>query len=423
MVLALLNAVLILSVLVLVHWYLYRRLVKDLSLAGSSWRRLGTALVWLLSAVTVFVLTAGPAEPPFEVRRVGARVASAWPTLLLYLTVALLLGEVVRPLLRRRLARRAAPAPDAFTADVATGAAAGTATGSGGTGSGTAAGPAGSGTAGPATAGDDPARRLFVARTVAIGATALAAGGTAVAVARSGEPTGHDPRAGGVEVSMPFTGPWRVRNSPARRVPSHGTDLLGSSYAIDFVAVDDRHRTAGSRSWRTFLATEPPEIFHAFGRPVLAPVSGTVIAAHDSEPDHEARRSQLALVPYVLGQGSRLREGVHAIAGNHVIISLSPSGPFVALVHFRSGSVRVSAGDTVVEGQHIADCGNSGNSTQPHVHVQAMDSADLSVARGLPMRFRPFREWTRGPDGGFRVVEGTAPREESVVEPLPVKPL
>ncbi|MFD3733340.1 hypothetical protein [Streptomyces sp. NPDC058632] len=429
MALALLNAVLILSVLAVVHRYLYRRLVKDVSPAGSRWRRIGTVLVWLLSAVTVFVLTAGPAEPPFEVRRIGARVAAVWPTLLLYLTVALVLGELVRPLLRRGLTRRAggpldavAHGPSGTSPDASgAGAASGTDTHSGAVpavGTGTAAGTGaavGAGTA--AAAGDDPARRLFVARTVAIGATALAAGGTVVA--RAGEPTAQAPGAAGVEVSMPFTGRWRARNSPARRVPSHGTDLLGGRYAIDFIAVDDRHRAAGSRSWRTFLATEPPELFRGFGRPILAPVSGTVVAAHDSEPDHEARRSQLALVPYMLGQGARLREGVHAIAGNHVIIALSPSGPYVALVHFRSGSVRVSVGERVVEGLHIADCGNSGNSTQPHVHLQAMDSADLSVARGVPMLFRPYREWTRGPDGRVRVVEGSAPQEEAVVEPLP----
>ncbi|KOX11031.1 peptidase M23 [Nocardiopsis sp. NRRL B-16309] len=220
-----------------------------------------------------------------------------------------------------------------------------------------------------------------------------------------------------VEVSFPFTGLWRVENSPARRVPSHGTDMFGGRYAIDFVGVDDRHRTAGSRSWRTFLATEPPELFVAFGRPVLAPADGTVVAVHDGEPDHEARRSQPALIPYALSQGARVRRGVEAIAGNHVVMSLAGGGVFVALVHFRAGSVRVSVGERVVAGQHIADCGNSGNSTQPHVHMQAMDSADLSVARGVPMRFRRFREWPSGPARN-RVRDLAVPGERAVVEPL-----
>lgn len=112
-----------------------------------------------------------------------------------------------------------------------------------------------------------------------------------------------------IEVSLPFTGPWLARNSPARRVPSHGSDLFGERYAIDFIAVDDRHRTAGIHDWRTLFATEPPERFFAFGQPILAPGRGTVVDVHDAVPDHEGRRSQLALVPYALGQAARLRQG------------------------------------------------------------------------------------------------------------------
>jgi murein DD-endopeptidase MepM/ murein hydrolase activator NlpD len=58
--------------------------------------------------------------------------------------------------------------------------------------------------------------------------------------------------------------------------------------------------------------------------------------------------------------------------------------------------VRVEVGDRVTTGQQIAECGNSGNSTQPHVHVQVMNSLDLTVARGVPIEFLNFREWPRG---------------------------
>lgn len=220
---------------------------------------------------------------------------------------------------------------------------------------------------------------------------------------------------GPVELRLPFTGRWLVQNSPARRVPSHGTDLLGSRYAIDFAGVDEQHRTAPVRDWRTAVATEPPERFVSFGRPVLAPCDGVVVAAHDGEPDHAARRSQLALVPYALGQVARLRRGVTAIAGNHVTIAHGHA--FVTLVHLRRGSVLVGTGDKVRVGQWLAECGNSGNSTQPHVHVQASDSADASVARGLPITFRDFREWPRG-RREHHAREYGVPGERSVVEPL-----
>ncbi|MFI6821386.1 M23 family metallopeptidase [Micromonospora sp. NPDC050187] len=221
-----------------------------------------------------------------------------------------------------------------------------------------------------------------------------------------------------VTLSLPFTGLWLARNSPARRIPSHGTDLFGERYAIDFVGVDERRRTADRRDWRTFLATEPADRFFAYDRPILAPADGTVVEVHDGEIDHAGRRSQLALVPYALGQAARVRQGVRAVAGNYLIIAL-PGGAFVALAHLRAGSIRVTPGEEVTAGQHVAACGNSGNSTEPHLHIQVMETQDLSVARGLPMAFRHFRERPRGARQ-FHTREYGVPAEGAVVEPLPL---
>jgi hypothetical protein len=201
------------------------------------------------------------------------------------------------------------------------------------------------------------------------------------------EPTGpsgaHEP----LLIDYPFRGTWLARNSPARRVPSHGSHLMGTTYAIDFVPVGPDGRSA-PRSWRSVLATEPPEGFVGFGAPILAPVAGTVVAVHDGEPDHEARRSQVALVPYLLTQAQRARGGPAGLAGNHVVIAVAPGGPYVLLAHLRAGSVQVAPGERVRVGDRVGACGNSGNSTQPHVHVQATDSIDWERARGLPIAFR-----------------------------------
>ncbi|WP_104181346.1 M23 family metallopeptidase [Arthrobacter sp. B0490] len=199
----------------------------------------------------------------------------------------------------------------------------------------------------------------------------------------STSPAGREP----VVLEYPLRGHFRARNSPARRVPSHGTHLMGTTYAIDLVPVDARGRVA-ARSWRTLLATEQPGDFLGFGAPVLAPSAGTVVIAHDGEDDHEARRSQVALLAYLAGQARRVRDGPAAIAGNHVVIAIGTSGPFVLVAHLRRDSLRVRVGDRVVAGRPLAECGNSGNSTQPHVHLQVTDSIEWNSARGLPLAFR-----------------------------------
>lgn len=190
-----------------------------------------------------------------------------------------------------------------------------------------------------------------------------------------------------VVLSLPLPGCCRVQNSPANRVPSHGTDAFGSSYAIDLVPVDEHGRSA-PRTWRGLVTAEPPEIFVGFSRPILAPVAGRVALVHDGEPDHSARRSPLVLVPYMLGQARRAQRGAPGLAGNHVVIAISPDGPFVLLAHLQRGSVQVRPGQAVNLGVPVARCGNSGNSTEPHLHLQVSDSTDWTGARGLPFAFR-----------------------------------
>jgi murein DD-endopeptidase MepM/ murein hydrolase activator NlpD len=163
------------------------------------------------------------------------------------------------------------------------------------------------------------------------------------------------------------------------------------------------------------FSVEPVERFFAYGQPILAPAAGRVIGVHDGEPDHDARRSQLALVPYALTQPARIRQGPGAIAGNHVIVEIGRDA-YVVLAHLRAGSLRVRTGDAVAVGQELGSCGNSGNSTQPHLHIQVMDSPDPFTARGVPMAFRAYRAW-RHRDPSPRRVEQGLPDNGEVVEP------
>ena len=186
-----------------------------------------------------------------------------------------------------------------------------------------------------------------------------------------------------VDLEYPFVGRWKTQNSPANRVPSHGTSVFGTSYAIDFVPVDDAGRSAPI-SFTSLIRPEPADLFPGFGRPLLAPEQGIVIAAHWTEPDHESYRG-FPSVAYALTQRRRAAAGWLALAGNHVLIEAS--GAVIALCHLQQDSIEVRAGQSVHLGDMLGRCGNSGNSTEPHVHVQAIDSRHVERASAVPMTF------------------------------------
>jgi len=190
--------------------------------------------------------------------------------------------------------------------------------------------------------------------------------------------------AASVDLEYPFTGRWLVQNSPANRVPSHGTTLWATSYAIDFVPVDDAGCSAPI-TLASLARPESPEHFPGFGRPVLSPIEGLVLATHDIEPDHRAYRG-LPSLAYALTQRRRAKAGWVALAGNHVFIE--SGGVVVALCHLQQASVKVRPGERVHAGDVLALCGNSGNSTEPHVHIQAIDSPDIAHANGVALTFR-----------------------------------
>ncbi|MEV8093062.1 metallophosphoesterase [Kitasatospora sp. NPDC085879] len=159
------------ALLTLVHWYVWRRTVRDVAAPGSAWRRIGTGLLVLLPLLSLGALIGGRALP-LAVERWLAWPGYLWLAVLLYLVLALLVGEAVRPVLLRLgrpkpaarpqpvavapgapAAAERDPAPPAVERDPSTA------------------------RTGPA----DPSRRLLVARGVAV-----AAGATAAAVVGNG---------------------------------------------------------------------------------------------------------------------------------------------------------------------------------------------------------------------------------------------
>ncbi|MFJ8823674.1 peptidoglycan DD-metalloendopeptidase family protein [Streptomyces sp. NPDC102467] len=196
--------------------------------------------------------------------------------------------------------------------------------------------------------------------------------------------TGREP----VEVDPPVRGRWSAVNSPADKVPSHGTHGYGQTYAIDIVAeggVGKRERPGFAAVWPILRR---PRAFPGFDEPLYAVADATVVHASHWRRDHLSRNSGIALAYLMLLEGS-IREmgGAGWIIGNHLVLDLG-DGVYALYAHLRRGSLAVRPGDRVRAGQEVARCGNSGNSTEPHVHFQLMDGPDPDSAVGLPFRWR-----------------------------------
>ncbi|HEV2148629.1 MAG TPA: M23 family metallopeptidase [Longimicrobiaceae bacterium] len=169
------------------------------------------------------------------------------------------------------------------------------------------------------------------------------------------------------EYTLPFEGEWLVMNGGVTPETSHSWELAGQRFAYDFVVADAegrRHSGAGTRA----------EHYHAYGRPVLAPADGTVVAVRDGVRD--APRPGTGWVDWLAAD----------FRGNWVAIRHA-GREHSFLAHLVPGSVRVRPGDPVRRGEVVGLCGNSGHSTEPHLHFQVQDGPDFFRAGGLPVAF------------------------------------
>lgn len=213
-------------------------------------------------------------------------------------------------------------------------------------------------------------------------------------------------------VAAPVEARWLGLNSPASKVPSHGVRAYGQAYAIDIVhdPLDTARPAFGGRMMRGVHE------YPAFGQPVFAMIDGTVVRASGWRRDHRARSNALGLI-YLMVEGMFREIGGPAfIIGNHVTIR-SDDGIYATVAHLQRGSLTVSTGDRITAGMQIGRCGNSGNSSEPHVHAQLMDTGSFWTAQGIPMAFAAI---TIGDDP--RPVDGLPENEQHMTARISTQP-
>ncbi|MFI9052627.1 M23 family metallopeptidase [Streptomyces sp. NPDC053427] len=210
------------------------------------------------------------------------------------------------------------------------------------------------------------------------------------------------PTAEAVAVAAPVTGRWKALNSPADKVPSHGTRAYGQAYAIDIAAEPEDGSRPGFGWWPLARRSEA---FPAFDADLLAVADATVVRAEDRQRDHLSRTSWPALAYFFVVEAIvRSLGGYRRVIGNHVILDLG-DGTYALYAHVRRGSLTVRPGDRVRAGAPLGRCGNSGNSTEPHVHFQLMDAADPDTADGVPFTWHDIGV----PHNGETFVAAAAP--------------
>ena len=220
----------------------------------------------------------------------------------------------------------------------------------------------------------------------------------------------HPSLADPVVVDFPLRGAtWMAVTTPATRVPSHGTDILGQRYAYDLLKVDGRkgvnfHPTTQLRG--LFLGGATRDCY-AWGASIHAPFDGEVVAASDGMPEREWIHPIAEAARMIRNGLTFSPEKIPQTLGNHVVLRATGAGAgevYAGFAHLAPGSVAVVAGQRVSTGDLLGRVGHTGNSTSPHLHFQLMDSADLMSARGIPCAFREYEverdgEWVRVANG------------------------
>jgi hypothetical protein len=164
------------------------------------------------------------------------------------------------------------------------------------------------------------------------------------------------------DLILPFEGTWIVGNGgrDAAKNSHLGTD--GSSpasqrFAYDFIK---EHKGDG----------ENLNNYEAFGADVLAPGDGVISQVIDGSKD----------VP--IGESDWV-----VICGNMIVVD-HDNGEWSVLAHLQYNSIKVKVGDKVKQGDLLGLCGNTGNTTEPHIHYHLQDGPFMYQATGLPAQFR-----------------------------------
>jgi hypothetical protein len=202
-----------------------------------------------------------------------------------------------------------------------------------------------------------PRRRIFVPTNILV---ACMLGFMALQVARVELPP-KDP----VTIEMPFAGEWYVFSGGRSALVNNHWPTVPQRHALDMVQVRNGATYRGDKNDLTS--------YYAFGKQLVAPARGRITEVLDSRPN------------MAIGESDRRHP-----EGNYLILDIG-NGRYVMMGHLLPESVTVGVGDVVRRGQPLARVGNSGNTSEPHLHIQVQNRGDfqntLGAQRTYPVLF------------------------------------
>jgi hypothetical protein len=164
------------------------------------------------------------------------------------------------------------------------------------------------------------------------------------------------------KMKLPFKGEWFVTWGGDTKEQNYHVESIAQKNAFDILVTDQNgltHKGDGQKN----------EDYYAFGKELYAPCDGEVVLVVDGVKDN---------IPGVLNP--------IYITGNTVIIKTA-TGEFAFFAHFKQNTIAVKQGQKVSTGQLLGLCGNSGNSSEPHLHFHLQNIEDMVKATGAKCFF------------------------------------
>jgi murein DD-endopeptidase MepM/ murein hydrolase activator NlpD len=164
------------------------------------------------------------------------------------------------------------------------------------------------------------------------------------------------------KLSLPFEGRWTVVWGGDTKELNYHVESQAQKNAFDFLVKDDNGKTFRSDGTSN-------EDYYAYGRNIIAPCNGEIALVVDGVKDNNPGDFNPVYIP-----------------GNTIIIR-TRRNEFLLFAHFKHQSIMVKEGDFVRRGQLLGLCGNSGNSSEPHLHFHIQNVEDMNIATGVKCYF------------------------------------